>query len=258
MVQVIFEVTYSCPCNCPFCPIKKLNLDNELLPLQEYRKALELFLTVGHDHASVISGGEPSTVPFLKDYVDVARRLGYVVTIVTNAFNPMRIIEANPDLIEVSIDYFGEKHDEIRGVHGLFRRIIQLIILAEKEGIATAVRSTAMKDNITDIIRIRELLDANGFHDVPILVMPVRGSPNLKPTPKQLKQLDTKGIILSDNCPAGIESFVVTPNLEVLACIFYRKKLGQLRSFTLEELESAISEGRKLPRYPCETLQVMH
>ena len=254
MVQVIFEITYTCPGNCPFCPIKKLNLGGKLLPLTDYKRILEVFRRHFDDdeYAAVLSGGEPGTVSFLKDYVDTARRLGYVVTIVTNAFNPKRITEAKPDLIEISIDYFGSKHDETRGVRGLFNRAMNLIAFAERAGIATVVRSTAMKDNIYDIIKLREFLDSNGLRDVPILVMPVRGAPELKPLPQQLELLNKDGIVVSDNCPAGISSFVVTPDREILACIFYRKKLGQFWRFTKDELEAAVKEGAKLPRFRCE------
>jgi len=256
MVQVIFEITYSCPGNCPFCPIKRLNLNGKLLPLADYRRILEVFRKYfrSKEYAAVLSGGEPGTVSFLKDYVDVARELGYVDTIATNAFNPKRIIEAKPDLVEVSIDYFGPKHDETRGVKGLFGKAMNLLELATKSGIAAVLRSTAMKNNIHDIIMLREYLDSNSLKDVPILVMPVRGAPKLKPSPQQLELLNKDGIIVSDNCPAGKTSFVITPDREILACIFYRKKLGQFYRFTKEELEKAVKEGEKIPRFPCEII----
>jgi len=255
MVQLIFEITYSCPGNCPFCPIKRLNLEGKLLPLTDYRRILEVFRKYfkSKEYAAVLSGGEPGTVSFLKDYVETARELGYTVTIVTNAFNPRKIVEAKPDVVEVSIDYFGPKHDESRGVKGLFGKAMHLLELAYKAGIVGVLRSTAMKDNIRDIVMLRKYLDTNGLREVPILVMPVRGAPELKPTPRQLEMLNREGIVVSDNCPAGISSFTITPNREVLACIFYRKKLGQFWRYTKEELDKIVEEGRKIPRFPCET-----
>ena len=129
---------------------------------------------------------------------------------------------------------------------------MSLIASAERAGIAAVIRSTAMRSNIHDIIKLREFLDSSGLRGVPILVMPVRGAPELKPSPQQLELLNRDGIVVSDNCPAGISSFAITPDREILACIFYRRKLGQLQRFTKEELDEAIKEGAKIPRFPCE------
>jgi len=255
MVQVIAEITYVCSCKCPHCPIKKLNLEGKLLPLKDYERALGVFRRHFDDdeYAVVLSGGEPGTVPSLKKYVDAARRLGYTVTVVTNAYNIRNILEARPDVIELSIDYFGEKHDRTRGVRGLFNNAMNLATTATRLGIPVVIRSTAMKDNIQDILELRKYLDNNGLSEMPIIVMPVRGAPELKPNNHQLQELvKHEGIYLSDNCPAGISSFVITPDREILACIFYRKKLGQFRRFTKEELDEVIKEGAKIPRFPCE------
>ena len=251
MVQLIFEITWNCPCRCPFCPVPK---SLEVLPLTDFARTLELFKQYYKDdeYAVVISGGEPGTVVFLKKYVDTARRYGYTVTIVTNAYNIRNILEAHPDIIELSIDYFGEKHDKTRGLPGLFNNAMKLVTIATRLGIPVVIRSTAMKDNIYDILKLRKHLDENGLN-IPIITMPVRGAPELKPTEQQLQELGkTQGIYLSDNCPAGISSFVITPNREVLACIFYRKKLGQFWRYTKEELDEILENGRKIPRFPCE------
>lgn len=253
MVQVIYEITWACPCKCRFCTVPKSSF-NYVVPTTEYEKVLRLFKRYFRcDLAVVISGGEPSIVPNLRDYVDIARGLGYEVTIVTNGYNAGNVLRAEPDLIEVSIDYFGESHDKVRGVEGLFSRAMGLVFRASMRGIPVVVRSTAMRGNIDDLLKMREYMDGNGLRDVPILVMPVRGSPELKPSKQQLLELVRRdGIYISNNCPAGISSFVVTPEREVLACIFYRKKLGRLRRITKRELDKVVVEGAKIPRYPCE------
>jgi len=248
MVQLIFEITWACPARCPFCTVPK---SSKQLPLKDYRRILELFKERfgSEENAVVLSGGEPSSVPELKDYVDIAKRLGYMVTVVTNAFYIKNVLEARPDIIELSIDYFGEKHDKTRGVPKLFENAVKLVEMASFLGIQVVVRSTAMKDNIDDIIKLRQHLGGN----VPIIVMPVRGNPQLKPSEEQLKKLMLyDGIYVSDNCPAGISSFVITPDKEVLVCIFYRKKLGEFSKFTIEELDQILEEGSKIPRFPCE------
>jgi len=251
MIQVIAEITYACPCKCPFCTVPTRNAK---MSLEHYKKALALFKEFFNDNepAVIISGGEPSIVENLEDYVAVAKQLGYTVTIVTNGYNPVKVLKALPHVVEVSLDYYGEKHDSIRGVRGLFNRAMKLIHLAYfRIGITPVIRSTVMKDNIGDIIKIRRYLDDYKMDEIPVIAMPVRGAPELAPTPKQLKLLEKHGIIISDNCPAGISSFVIDPDMNVLACIFYRKKLGELRKFTVDELKAIVEEGRKIPRFPC-------
>jgi len=225
------------------------------MPLEHFKKALALFKEYFNEKepAVVISGGEPSVVDDLEDYVEEARKLGFLVTVVTNGYNPGKILDAAPHIVEVSLDYYGEKHDRIRGVKGLFARAMNLVWVAYyREGIAPIIRSTIMKDNIDDIINIRNYLDRCMMEEVPVIAMPVRGAPHLAPTKEQLKILEKHGIIISDNCPAGISSFVIDANMNVLACIFYRKKLGQLIKFTPEELSTIVENGKKIPRFPCE------
>ncbi|RLG23142.1 hypothetical protein DRN85_09865, partial [Methanosarcinales archaeon] len=197
-------------------------------------------------------------IPYLDRYVDVAKRLGYCVTVVTNGFFPDTALHSGADFIEVSLDYWGEKQEQSRRVKGLWRRITYLLeegrrnILEEGE-VKVVVRATLFDDNFQDILKIHQR-----YPEIPILVMPVRGY-IVKPKKEELEALEElDNVYVANNCPAGISSFVIAPGLnpekelDVLACIFYRKLLGRLRDFTKEELEKILKEGRKLPRFPCE------
>lgn len=258
MVQIIAEITWNCPAKCSFCPLRRTGLLDKgiIMPLEKYEKALKLFKRhFRNDHHEVVlGGGEPSIVPNLKQYVYTAKNIGYAVTVVTNAFDIENVIVSKPDAVEVSLDYWGRKHDEARGVPGLFNRTLRLIKEAVGHGILPVVRSTAVRDNIEDILKIKKWLVSNGLKQVPHVVMPVRGVADLKPTRQQLEELLRHNIILSNYCPAGISSFVLTPSMDVLACIFYRKKLGELREFSDTEMKKIVSAGKRLPRFPCEAV----
>jgi len=249
-MQVIAEITHACPCKCRFCTIRK---NASLMRLSDFEKALKLFQEVGADKA-VISGGEPSIVSNLDYYVFLAKRLGYTVTVATNGYYPQRVLEATPDAIQVSIDYYGERHDQLRGVHGLFENAWKLVKKAHLREPAPEVmiRTTLLGDNFKDILHIRRRLDEEGMEDVPILVMPVRGAGIKIDQQLLVKISQTDGILIADSCPAGKESFVITPEMDVLACIFYRKKLGKLRNFDHEELQEILENGESIPRFACE------
>jgi len=246
-MQLIFEITWQCPAKCRFCTVPKADVQ---IPLSLYRRALRLFRGLDSEMSVVLSGGEPTTVPTLAEYVREAKRLGYTVTLVTNGFNPDAALGSGADLIEVSADYWGERHEESRGVKGLWASIERL--LREGEG-RVVIRSTLLSDNLQDILRMRE-----AYPRIPILVMPVRGYAD-KPKPEHLAALSKlENVYVADNCPAGVSSFTIVPGLDperelgVVACIFYRKPLGRLRRFTKAELDEVLGEGARLPRFPCE------
>lgn len=246
MMQVIAEITWSCPGKCVFCPVPKSSV---IMDIKSYRKALNLFSRLSEERAVVLSGGEPTVLPRLYEYVRAAKKLGYAVTLATNAFFPERALSSGADLIEVSLDYWGERHDETRGVEGLFDRARKLI---EEGGERVVVRATLMRDNVGDILKIRREFG------VPVFVMPVRGCPELAPTREQIEELEKHdGIYVADSCPAGISSFVIAPTedrrvLQVLACIFYRHRLGFLKKYDERELREVLERGRTIPRFPCE------
>jgi len=246
-VQLIFEITWKCPARCKFCTVPK---GDETMPLELYEKALDLFGTVDNEISVVLSGGEPTTLPFLDRYVRAAKERGCGVTVVTNGFFPDTALHSGADLIEVSIDYWGERHEQSRGVEGLWRHITYLL---EKGRGRVVIRATLLHDNFQDLLKIHE-----EYPDIPMLVMPVRGY-IIKPKKEHLKALaKLENVYVANNCPAGISSFAIVPGLnpekelDVLACIFYRRLLGRLVEFTREELERILEEGRKLPRFPCE------
>jgi len=247
-MQLIAEITYNCPCHCSFCNVPK---SNEIMKISDFSEAINLFKGLDNDLSIVLSGGEPSIVKNLKEYVLIAKKKNCNVTIVTNAFNIHRIVKAKPDFVEISIDYFGEKHDLSRGVKGLFQNAIKLAEACNFYDIQVIIRATVMNNNIDDIIKIKKLFKEKRI-EAEFLAMPVRGIKKLLPNKNQLKILEENGILIADNCPAGISSFVLTPRMEVLPCIFYRKKLGEINNFSLSEMLEIINKGEKIPRFPCE------
>ena len=241
---IIFELTHNCPCSCPFCTIK--NPESRTLSLGEYVKILKLFSQLYKKLYIILSGGEPSLIENLYEYVEVGKTFG-TITVVTNAYNLKTLMKCKPDAFQLSIDYFGEKHDEVRGVRGLFENCKKLIEYAKSQDIQVIIRTTIMKDNINDIILLREY-----FNDLPILGMVVKGCKKLKPSNEDVEKLKKLGVLVSHNCIAGRKLLVITPELEVLPCFLYRKVLGRIERFTLEELQVIIEEGLKVLPYACE------
>jgi MoaA/NifB/PqqE/SkfB family radical SAM enzyme len=254
-MQIIAEVTWVCLAKCEHCPLRDY-AHTDVMPIEKFAKVLQLFSKVAEvrreDKAVVISGGEPTTLLNLSDYVEVARNLGYTTTIVSNCFIPQKLFDAKPDVLEVSIDYLGVKHDEARGIP-LWDKIA--LVIREYPNLLV-VRSTLFNDNMQDIVKIRDWVREIRPHPFGgIFVTPVRGKSAVAkaPTREQIEELKKEeGIFVENNCPAGINSFTVTPQLHVLACFLARKELGVIRDFSEKELEAITFKGAQLPRFLCE------
>ena len=149
-ITLTFSVTAACQSLCKTCQIGKLYRDNpkragEDLTLEEIEM---IFKSMGHIYFFNISGGEPFLRKDLPQIVGLAckyLRPG-IVHIPTNALAPKRIEELTIEILKVmkeyskkvpltikpSIDGVGEKHDEIRGIKGNFKRLEETISRLKK------------------------------------------------------------------------------------------------------------------------------
>jgi len=247
-VQVIVEVTWECPAQCIQCPLRNMSGKGKTMSPETFGAVLSLFSKAfpNNEKSVVISGGEPSLLPNLQEYVSEGKRRGYYVTIVTNGIGVENILKTTSvDLIELSIDYFGNGHDRARGLP-LWDKAERIITEYKGE---LVIRSTLFKDNYDDILKIRDWVNTLR-KDIPVLVMPARGFETA--SEEVVERLSREqGISVSDTCPAGISSFVVNPDLEILACIFYRRVLSRIRRFDIGEVIEALINGKEMPRFPC-------
>lgn len=239
---LVFELTYMCPFKCPHCWIRKRS--EHIVSLEKFEDVIRCFRdNVSGKLKLVISGGEPSLIRNLSDYVGIAKGYGYIVTVATAVYNEDVLERARPDWYQVSIDFYGERHDNWRGYKGLFSKAINFALRHDN----AFVRSVAMKTNIEDLIRIKETIG-----DKLMLVLPIKGCRELEPTPEQLNVLRKHGIIVGNTCPAGRKLIAITPELDIIPCIFYRKKLGKYR--TCRDLVEALELGAKIKPFPCRSV----
>jgi len=240
-MHLIFEITHKCPAKCPQCPLKT---NRTTIDVTTFGKAINMFRNVpSRRYLLTISGGEPSVLDNLAEYVREGKNTGYTVTIVTNGYNPERVVSAKPDAIQVSIDYYGKRHDENRGVK-LWDNIQYLLRKIERGEVAGFARMTLTKDNIQDLKKVYENFD------VPILAMPIKGNHNKTPTEEQIKEAK-KYAILPKTCPVGKGQFVLTPELRALDCIFTRNFVGSLNPADANSFEELVKKYGKLDPYPC-------
>jgi len=150
-----FSVTGMCQSNCKTCyigrefgknPEKIKKLDLKLDEIEKF------FRSLGYVYFLNLSGGEPYLRDDLVEITELAMKYlkPKIVHIPTNAYLPEKIERTTRNILDVmseytknvpltikpSIDGVGEKHDEIRGLKGNFKRLeetIQRLKMIEKD-----------------------------------------------------------------------------------------------------------------------------
>lgn len=266
------EITHSCNCNCKHCD-KGHIIPNEILaPPAKFGKLVgELKPLVAQ-----ISGGEPL---LREDVFDIVREITkqgirpYIV-FCTNAWllnkeKYLKLKESGVNEISISLDYPDERHDENRGINGLYRHLNNLIPQLTKQGnkditLISVIRS----ENLQDLIHLAEhaikwdtsivfsaytnLRTGDKSHSV-------QGDSQLKLLRKQIDSLiqfkREKGYIFTSeyvlnsyynffandsyrpNCQAGYRSLVINPDGKLAPCAMIPKSYD-----TREELIEQFSK----------------
>jgi len=143
-INLTFSVTNVCQSRCKTCSIWELYQENpekrkEELSLEEIEK---IFRSMGHIYVFNLSGGEPFLRPDIAEIIAAGCRYlsPGVVHIPTNAIAKERIERRTIAILEVlkkgcpqtqltikpSLDHIEAEHDEIRGVPGNFKKVMDV------------------------------------------------------------------------------------------------------------------------------------
>ena len=156
------EVTKRCNAKCSFCDYWKEEVPEveiDYIRLLKLVKPLVISLT----------GGEPLMKKNLKEIVANFRKNDptvYIFMITNGALltyqKALELYQAGLNQISISLDYIGEKHDQHRGIPGLYHKIISLLPELTEIGFdLIAFNTVIMDDNLDDIPKIIELAQKN-------------------------------------------------------------------------------------------------
>jgi MoaA/NifB/PqqE/SkfB family radical SAM enzyme len=263
--SVSFELTYGCNARCKHCHLGG--------PVEEERATPERLGELYSEIQSVVtilSGGEPLLRNDLEDIVRAIHRKNrppYIV-ITTNAslLKPERfrcLREAGTDQFSISLDYPDERHDEFRGIPGLFGKIREFIGgLGSGAGQAVTLSCVVQRDNFRELLKIARLAaewkvrvnfttytwlrtqnkgmlltkeDLPEFREIVNQLLGLRKqNKNFYPSPyvfQRMMQYFENGFI--PGCRAGQRFFVVNPNGAISPCgliMKYYKDVAQMRA----------------------------
>jgi len=157
---VSFEVTHSCNARCSHCHLGGAVDEQRASPQELGKRSRELKPLIAQ-----ISGGEPLLRRDLEEIIQEIKSpegVPYVV-VTTNGATLSRdryesLIQAGADEFSLSLDYPDDRHDEFRGIPGLFRRLETLIkSLPSDRDKAITFCCVVQSDNYKDLLRIADI-----------------------------------------------------------------------------------------------------
>jgi MoaA/NifB/PqqE/SkfB family radical SAM enzyme len=258
---VSFEVTYSCNARCKHCHLGG--------PVEEERASAESYAELCREIKPIvaqISGGEPLLRKDINDIVRAIRvenKAPYIVLTTNGTLlskkKYLELREAGVDEFSLSFDFPDERHDEFRGVPGLFKKIEALIgEIKHLPDNGITLSGVVNRENFRELIRMAELAKEWNVRinfstytwlrtNKKELMVPKNDLDELKEIIAKLKEFKKKNktVYVSDyvfhemieffekgtigNCRAGERFFVVNPDGTLSPCGLIIKKFRSQR-----------------------------
>jgi len=264
---VSFEITYSCNARCQHCHLGGIIKDEKRASPEEFaRRAEELSPVVAQ-----ISGGEPL---LRRDLVDIIQAIHHpdrppYIVLTTNASlldekKYFQLREAGVDEFSISFDYPDERHDEFRGIPGLFRKIEKLCLsLKGEKNKGITLSCVVHRYNYQELLKLAAKAYEWEVHlnfstytwlrtNKKDFLIPESELPQLKEIIRQIQEFRRthNTIFTSDyvfkgmleffrdegrpNCQAGIRFLVVNPDGHLSPCGLILKNFNNLRELQKE------------------------
>lgn len=165
-----------CMLRCKMC-----NKWQEVLPKKEETPTIDEWKSfisgfrelVDEEFELDFGGGEALSMPGILDLVKFAKQKGFRTTIASNGYlinkeMAKKIADAGLDAISLSLDSFRpEVHDRMRGVSGVYKRVMEAIDNLTKYAKKTkkGICSIIMNENLEDILALAAWVDKNDLVD---------------------------------------------------------------------------------------------
>ncbi len=269
-ICVSFEITHSCNARCKHCDKGGIKKDEVRLKPAEYGK-----IAAGlKPPFSQISGGEPLLREDVEQIVKGVKGSNHApfVILVTNGSlldeeRYVNLKESGVNQLSVSIDFPDKRHDEFRGIPGLFYRIESLMPKLAAFGNGDVVLNTAItSENVGDLITLAQMardwgvsISYSAYSSLRTYDKGLCVSGNIDLLEQQISQLigfkkekgtiRTPTVVLENilrffrqgsyiaNCKAGVKSLVVTPDGYFMPCamhneVKYLSRESMIRNFS--------------------------
>jgi len=153
-----FSVTYACQCKCVHCSVSKYAVEANMLTNEEIKRTLDQATEIGIPKVDFF-GGEPLMRKGIVELIEHASKRGLYVSVTTNGWMLTKDMvrdmkRAGINCVNVSIDSEDEaKHDELRGLKGVFKRAVEGIRFCHEEGIPCIVSTYVTRERIENFAK---------------------------------------------------------------------------------------------------------
>ena len=165
-ISVTYELTLVCPNSCLFCYQGEMK-ENKHPPfslvcaiLNEFRKTEVLFIT--------FLGGEPLGYPKWQETLEMAKRMGFYTSFVTNG--ELMTEETGKKMFNsvdngmVSIHGNEKIHDSITNKQGSYKNAVKCLKIMSEIGFKTGIYFTATRYNYSELLdTVKILVDIHGI-----------------------------------------------------------------------------------------------
>jgi MoaA/NifB/PqqE/SkfB family radical SAM enzyme len=262
------ELTYACPLHCTQCYSYTTELKRPLLTPENFLPIAKEARELGAIHLN-LSGGEPLLRKDLEGFIEIGRRMGFLVSLCTSGYTLgeerlAELAKAGLNLLILSLDSLDPHgHDENRGIPGLALHVLELLFLAPCYRIGVMINTVATGERLKngELLRMADWAEQRGV--LLNLTVPVpqgrlegRRSVLLSPEERTLffqllhhpaVRTDFLGSYRGIGCPAGGEKITLDPYGNIHPCPLLRKEYGNVFSAPLRELWERIVADRTLP-----------
>ncbi|MCX7927423.1 MAG: radical SAM protein [Candidatus Omnitrophica bacterium] len=279
-----FELTYRCNLSCCHCycnlPANHPNKEKEI-PTNKVRQLLDEMVDSGCLWL-LLTGGE---VFLREDFWQIylyALRKGFLIDLFTNATlldeeKVKRLSDYPPLSLEISLYAAKEQiHDNITGVCGSFKRLMNAITALKKYNVPFSLKSILMKENIAELTAMRKLAkDYQVSFRYDTLICPRLDGGNL-PLIHRLSEWEMAQLDILDDypilekifqeywakpmsepliCGAGVFAFNINPYAVLSPCTMFKSFQYSLHNVSfLEAWKKMTGEFEKKIKYLLEPL----
>ncbi|MCL2863588.1 MAG: radical SAM protein [Methanimicrococcus sp.] len=168
--QVTISITEECPNRCLHCALPNKN-NHSKLTADAVKDAIDQAINAGATNI-IFDGGEPLGYDGLEElisYVDPKKAIACMFTSGAGLTEEKAAALKKAGLysISVSIDSpYEEKHDEMRGVSGIFKKAINGISNALKAGLLVNMYIVLAPHNADDLDAVKRLAIVAGVHEL--------------------------------------------------------------------------------------------
>lgn len=253
-ISCVIELTTKCNWKCKHCYLP--DHTSYGLTFGELEPILQNFREMGV-HKIIFTGGEIFTRRDTVDILAYSRKLGFDVSILSNASYITNEIAEKLHKIHISsfaltiFSLNAEIHDGITKVAGSLKKALRGAEHLSQNGVRVWVKSPVLKDNMDDIVDVKKYCDKKGYKYTSSACIfpktngdtePVGYSMDLHDLKEHISFIDSTNDFeyrsVSDQymCRYLLRSFAVTYKGDVTPCNSMFLSVGNLRENTIKEI----------------------